>query len=355
MSFILLSGIKTVSHTFEGTTQNIALSVLLTMPIVGGVPYPYLLRYLSDTFEIHLTFLIVGCLIGITMPITLTWYIPKQRQNIMETQQEVPNRENDIHENGEPSVNRYETMDAVPDEDTNNATTENVITTIELSCDNRVFSHMITSNKDDPDGQNIDTRRNTSQQIMTTQPLKTRETKNWRMILKILLTNVPFVLFVFGHAFASSSLRVLATILTDVLRDRGLTSTETTVALMIYNFSGIPGRLLVGLVKKIPRGSSFILVVALTVFATPALIGLCFVNNMGSSAILCSLCGLAFGAVHASNGVTVPSLVGTDDSTPAIGLSWGVTGIFIAITGPLGGEYCFIVAIRQLLNKRNKV
>ena len=353
MSFILLSGLKTVSHTFEGTTQNIALSVLLTMPIVGGVPYPYLLRYLSDTFGIHLTFLIVGCVIGITIPTTLTWNVPKQRQNIMETTQEVPNREHDIHENGEPSVNRYEIMNAVPDDDTINATTENVIATIELSCDNRVFSHMITSNKDDQDVQNIDTRPNISQQIMTTQPLKTRETtetKNWIMILKILLMNVPFVLFVFGHAFASSSLRVLATLLTDVLRDRGLTSTETTIALMIYNFSGIPGRLLVGLVKKIPSGSSFILVVVLTVFATPALLGLRFVNNMGSSAILCSLCGLAFGAVHASNGVSVPSLVGTDDSTPAIGLSWGVTGIFIAITGPLGGEYRCIVAIQQLLN-----
>ena len=61
-------------------------------------------------------------------------------------------------------------------------------------------------------------------------------------------------------------------------------------------------------------------------FATPAIIGLRFINNLWQAAFLCSLCGIALGAAKASNGVSLLSLVGTDYSAPAVGLSFGVKG-----------------------------
>ena len=102
---------KTVSHSFEGTNQNVAMTVLLTMPILGGVPYPYLLRYLSDAYGVHLTYLIGGGLLGSTIPMTLLWHMPKQRQKPIKIDRDMQNScsDNDIQK---PSIEHPDSSDA---------------------------------------------------------------------------------------------------------------------------------------------------------------------------------------------------------------------------------------------------
>ena len=69
---------KITARTFEGSTQLVALALLVTSSSIGGIPYPYFLRYLSDTYGLHWTFLITGCLMALSGFLALIWTVPKQ-------------------------------------------------------------------------------------------------------------------------------------------------------------------------------------------------------------------------------------------------------------------------------------
>ena len=281
---------------------------------------------MSDTYGVHLTYLIVGGLLGSTIPITLLWHIPKQGQKPIKIERDGQNSgsDNDIQK---PSVEH-------PD---NSVVKSCYTTVVSNNAVVKLVSYKTASAKQES---KINYTGSNEPKMLTEQKVEpSTDNTDWKTVLKFLLSNVPFLLFLIGHTLVASSLRVLASIQTDILRDRGFTTGDTTTALMIFNFSGIPGRLVVGLVKKIPHGSSFIFVVITAFFATPAIIGLRFINNLWQAALLSSMCGIALGAAHASNGVSLLSLVGTDYSTPAVGLSFGVTGILVTVTGPLMGKH----------------
>ena len=109
------------------------------------------------------------------------------------------------------------------------------------------------------------------------------------------------------------------------------------MALMVFNFSGIAGRLLPGLVKKLSRTSSFTIVIVATIASAPAIVGFNFVTGQASAVIISTMLGLGLGIVTSSNTVCVLSLVSNKHYAPAVGLAYGATGIVIAVTGPLSG------------------
>ena len=162
--------------------------------------------------------------------------------------------------------------------------------------------------------------------------------RSWRIILKTLLCNVPFVLFVISMALTHSSFRVLSVFITDLLKERGFTPAKATIALMVFNFSGIPGCLSLGLVKKLTMGSSLCCVTFVTFLASPSALALNFVTGLTIAVVCCAAIGLAFGAVTAANAVSVAGLVGEACYAPGVGLSYGLTGIIVADTGPLSGK-----------------
>ena len=165
----------------------------------------------------------------------------------------------------------------------------------------------------------------------------TTDTGTWR-VLKKLFNNTPFILFAVGQALAHSSLRVLSVFVVDVLKERSLSPSESTIGLMVFIFCGIPGRLLPGLVKKVPRGSSFICVILVTALASPAIVCLNFISSIPLTIMVCCLCGLALGAVHACNAIIIVRLVSKTLYTSGVGLTFGFTGVIVAVTGPLSGK-----------------
>ena len=290
-----------VSAVFEGSTQKVVLAVFIAGGSIGGVPYPYFLRYLCYKYGIQWTFLIAGLCVSVTILLALLWAIPEQ--------------------NPQPGTKIEDNVIEIAHKNTIKDTLHESDTTVEYTEANEPTTTIKAQN----------CRRD--------QIDSPPEKENCKVILRILLCNVPYVLFILGQAFAGSSFRVLSAILTDILRERGFSSVESTVAPMGFNFTGIPGRLLTGLIKKVPRGSSFILVSTLTCLASPAINGINFVNTQAIAILSCGICGLAFGSVHASVAVSIISLVEAQHYTPAIGIAYGLTGIIVAITGPLSGEY----------------
>ena len=298
-TLFMLSAMSAVSLNFVGSTQKVVLAVTVAAGSIGGVPYPYLLRYVCDNFGLQWTFLIAGLAVSVTIFLALLWSIPEKT---FETRTQ----------NGH---------NATVIGDNNKDTTHDSFTAI---ISDKAKYHKSICN---------------SQTCQTNTAVLPSEIENWRAVLRVLVCNVPFILFIVGQALAGSTFRVLSTILTDVLRERGFSSKESTVAFMVFNFTGIPGRLLTGVIEKIPRGSSLILVSSLTLIASPAVIGMNFVSNHVLAILACGTGGLAFGAVHASIAVSTISLVKEQHYSPAVGIAYGLTGIIVAITGPLSGMY----------------
>lgn len=311
--FFILSGMKIIARTFEGSTQLVALALLVTSSSIGGIPYPYFLRYLSDNYGLIWTFLITGCLMALSGFLALIWVVPKQSTAMSKNEiSEVTNgcTTQDVCQKTEPS--------AVQERKT------------QIECQLTDGCHL--KNSKDLKDYNGNKMHGTKQQKGST-----AAKEEWKNILKKLFNNVSFILFAAGQALTHSSLRLLVVFVIDVLKEKGLSANETTISLMVLNFCGIPGRLLPGLVKKVPRGSSFICVILMTILASPAIFGLNFVHSFTLAIMICCLCGLALGTVHACNAIIILRLVGETLYTPAVGLTFGLTGIIVAVTGPLSG------------------
>ena len=303
-NLIFLSGLRTLTLRFEGSTRQLVLSIFMTSGAAAAVPYPYLLRYLCDTYGLSWTFLIVGALMVIATVLAVTWVL-KPAKEIKETENTLEvSIEYDVSES-EPSV-------------------------IKQYSDNIDLS-------DSPNGIETQNRHTGFRKSDTNS--KPYEKKSWKKILIGLIKNRPYIFFAIGQALAHQSLMVLSVFVTDILKDRGLGSYEATGALMAFNFGSLPGLLLPGIVDKIPRTNSLVAVITTTLVATPAVIALNFVSTTALAICACAICGLAFGALYSSTVVCVVQLVCIEHYTAAVGMILGLTGILLSITGPLGGEF----------------
>ena len=282
----LISGLRILSLIFKGSAKPMALSIYITSTSVAAVPYPYFLRYLCDTYGLQWTFVITGAFMSTSVLLATTWAVPKPTITLDESSNAKTDFNNDERFNSE---SRNQASGATKLKVSMDTGGESII---DESCLN---------------------------------------------ILKTLLCNPSFVFFAIGQAFTHGAFRALGFFITDVLKDRGFTSTESTIALMVFNFSGIAGRLLPGLVKKLSRTSSFTTVIVATTTSAPAIVGFNFVTGQTSVVIISTMLGLGFGTVTASNAVCVLSLVSNKHYAPAVGLTYGATGIVIAVTGPLSG------------------
>ena len=287
----LISGLRILSLIFKGSAKPMALSIYITSTSVAAVPYPYFLRYLCDTYGLQWTFVIIGAFMSTSVLLATTWAVPKPTITLDESS----NAKTDFN-NDEP-INS-----ALPLTESRN----------QASGATKLKVCMDTGGESIIDESCLN-------------------------ILKTLLCNPSFVFFAIGQAFTHGAFRALGFFITDVLKDRGFTATESTIALMIFNFSGIAGRLLPGLVKKLSRTSSFTTVIVATTTSAPAIVGFNFVTGQTSVVIISTMLGLGFGTVTASNAICVLSLVSNKHYAPAVGLTYGATGIVIAVTGPLSG------------------
>ena len=281
----------------------LALSLYYTCTPVAGIPYPYFLRYLSDNYGIQKTFLITGLFTCICIFLGLAITVP--RQFFGETVKHAPtinDTKSEECQSNASGIFRVELKE-----------TQN------LSADYRHSEHNVP-------------------ELTKRRPTSGRKTGRLTNTIKILVSNVPFDLFAVGQALSVSSFRIFSVLITDILKDSGFIATEATLAYMVFNFSAIPGRLLPGIVSKLPMGSSSSCVTLVTFLSAPAVFGLNFVTGHELAVVICAICGLAFGVVFSANAICITRLVDSEYQTPAVGMSCGVTGIVVAVTGPLSGK-----------------
>ena len=287
----LISGLRIISLIFEGTAKPMALSIYITSISVADVPYPYFLRYLSDTYGLQWTFVIAGSFMSTSVLLATTWAVPK------------------------PTI----TLGA----------SSNVGTGLNNKQPFNSVLPLTESRKQASGASKLEVSMDIGGDIINDE--------NCLNILKTLLSNPSFVFFAIGQAFTHGAFRALGFFITDVLKDRNFTAAESTVTLMVFNFSGIAGGLLPGLVKKLSGSNSFTTVIVATLASAPAIVGFIFVTGQASAVIISTMLGLGFGTVLSSNAVSVLSLVSNKHYAPAVGLTYGATGIVIAVTWPLSG------------------
>ena len=283
---------KAVLLTFSGSTKLLALSLFYACTPTGGAIYPYFLRYLCDNYGVPKTFLISGLFSNVCIIFALGLSVPEQTVNTM-----------------------------FKDDKTKS---------------NKCQSSLKNSNLAATDCEDS----KCSQVVLSENQEKTEiRSQKWTKTLQVIFRNVPFILFAVGQSLSVSSFRVLSVFITDILREKEFSSTEATLAYTVFSFSVIPGRLLPGLVSKLPVGGPSSCVVLVTFLSAPAIIGLKLVTGHELAVLVCALCGLAFGVAYSSNAVCITGLVSAQYQTPAVGISSGLTGVVVAITGPLSGEY----------------
>ena len=300
--------------------KMVDLSLFYAPVPIAGICYPYLLRYLSDTYGIHWSFLIIGFIMIPSVFMAITWSVQKQEP----TQGTAGSHVDYTSTNNFEAVSHDQNFDHV-------TRPQNCP---EVVSDPKYCSTVFSELEMPPDDKSDQKSKEDLGKRVTSKDSK----RSWRIILKTLLCNVPFVLFVIGMALTHSSFRVLSVFITDILKERDFTPAEATIALMVFNFSGIPGCLLTGLVKQLPMGSSLCCVTFVTFLTSPTALALNFVTGLAIAVVCCTTIGLAFGAVTDANAVSVAGLVGEECYAPGVGLSYGLTGIIAAGTGPLTGK-----------------
>ena len=292
---------KAVLLTFSGSTKLLALSLYYACTPTGGAIYPYFLRYLCDNYGVPKTFLISGLFSSVCIIFALGLSVPEQTVNTM-----------------------------FKDD-----------TTKSNECQSRPYnSHLACTDYEDSKCSQVVLAENQEKADFV-------RSQKWTKTIQVLFRNVPFILFAVGQSLSVSSFRVLSVFVTDILKEKGFSSIEATLAYTVFSFSVIPGRLLPGLVSKLPVGGPSSCVVIVTFLSAPAIIGLKLVTGHELAVLVCALCGLAFGVAYSSNAVCITGLVSAEYQTPAVGISSGLTGVVVAVTGPLSGEYHSIYATRK--------
>ena len=281
------------------------LSVFITSGAAAAIPYPYLLRYLCDTYDLFWTFLIAGSLMMVSTLLAFTWIL-------------TPSLEDKVKHNVTDTSD--ENTGSGSQRDVNKQTSDNTELP-QQSNETQVRNHPISVNE-----------------LEEFKESKPDEEDSWKTILIALLKNGPFIFFVIGQSLSHESLIALSIFVTDILKDRGVDTYKATAAFMAFNFGSLPGLLLPGIFEKLPRANSLFAVIVTTLLATPAVIALNFILAPGLAITACIICGIAFGALSSSSVVDVANFVRTEHYTAAVGMILGLTGILLSITGPLGGE-----------------
>ena len=166
----LISGLRIISFIFERSATPMALSIYTTSTSVAGVPYPYFLRYLSNTYGLQWTFVITGAFMSTSVLLATTWTVPR------------------------PTI----TLEA--------------LSNVGTSCDNEEpFNSMLpfTESRNQASG-------GTKRKVSSDTEGGIINDEKCLDILKTLLSNPSFVFFTVGQAFTHGAFRSLGFFITDI-------------------------------------------------------------------------------------------------------------------------------------------
>lgn len=348
-----ITGCIVVAQHFNGKSRMMCMSFVSTGAGVGGMVYPYVFNYLSYTFGIRGTFLIIAAVSLNAVPAALLWkdqlqhatskHEAKYNTEIHETKPEYPETQETKSENPETHETELQNQKTHETKTKNHGNQETQCEILESMNNDRTLQNSIS--------QRIQCWQNTEQMtgINEVHRTQTKTVQNATMIdeghleetilqgFKYLVTNKCFVMFAIGLVIINNSLNIVLIFIDDIFQSNGFSKKDVSLGLLILNVLNLIGRLLPGVTLQYKLMSTMCVPIITAALAVVAMVGFILADTLALSLFFCCLVGMPFGISSAMFTLIPMKLVGLRRLPNAIGILFTINGMCFAATGPLTG------------------
>ncbi|KAL4219856.1 hypothetical protein ACF0H5_020267 [Mactra antiquata] len=307
-------------HFNEGRRKILLLSIVNTGGAVGGIIYPFILRYLSDWCDFRGALLILG---GFTMnciPTCFLWKLRISRRCSTKSRKYEQDSNSSIQSDfSKTTIDKNKTV-RLTSRETN--VSHDFVQTIPIMLD---------------DSQ---TRRVSIQNGYLDKVTSIEETDKYRSLkqnFRYLIKNTRFMLFVVGFVIAYPALSLIMIFIADIYEDKSLTVEDATLALQIMNIVGIFGRIIPGLLMQCQRVPTLFCPLVATLLGTVVLLGMLLTTSRPHLLFICAINGISSGMFSSMYSVIAAKLVDIKSLPTAYGVLFTSSGIGYAIAGPVCG------------------
>ncbi|XP_045176440.2 monocarboxylate transporter 1-like isoform X2 [Mercenaria mercenaria] len=344
-SCLYIASSISIGKHFSGEKRHILMSIQSAAGGLGGMIFPFVLKYLSDHFGLKGTLLIVGGIYLQILPASLLWRDDefKSRKAVHLTEQNTNDTE--VKEKVDANANRalWSCSDASQNERgyggvTNCTEDDKVVNVRNGGCPKIKHVNIINRHAaEHADFKQSYVKRNDEDTMVTCTIQNTRR-ESIGESLKHLACNPSFVLFAIGLAVAYPALGILFIFIVDLFLDAGLSEDNATFGLLLVHMFSIFGRLLPGLVLQSKRVPALSVPICASIVTSAAMAGLVAVTDLKQLLLLLGLIGIPYGVFVSVFSVTTLKIVGIDRLSNAIGVHFTLNGIGSAVAGPISGS-----------------
>ncbi|XP_045176657.2 monocarboxylate transporter 13-like isoform X2 [Mercenaria mercenaria] len=316
---VYISSVTAISQYFSGKKQSFYLSIHATGPGVGGMIYPYFIRYLSDVYGFRGALLLIGAICMNTVPACILW---KRHNNTIKRQ------------NGTEFTNQIDEFQTRFKEKTEGSgdiiLIEKLKETASAETSDSVYVSQYPVVHDEMKTKTVivqAARENLADSN------KSKASKN----IKQTLSNKVFMTFVIGLTIVFPSVLLIVIFVADIYQDNGLSSDDVSLGLFLVNVTSIIGRLLPGILLQSKRVSPLILPLINAVFTAVLIFVFVLVESRWFLIVLTCAVGIPMGIVSSMITVVTLKLVGSDTLPTALGICFTLIGIGQVVSGPVNG------------------
>ncbi|XP_045175603.2 monocarboxylate transporter 12-like isoform X2 [Mercenaria mercenaria] len=294
VGFLFVVSYAAVGHHFTEKTALILLSIVNAVSGLGGMLFPFILAYFSETFGLRGTLLLSGGIVMNTIPAALLWtqpehILPKNRRK------------------------KGKTNNAYTSEETESRTEDRV--------QNDYKNEIVPRHGETVEIKKVKYMQNTEHGLLRS--------------IKLLFKDKCFILFVLGMALAYPPIMLLITFIVDVFTDSGLSQTDANFGLLLMNAFSIGGRLLPGLLLQSRHISSLMVPAFASIVTGVCMAGLILVRSLSLKLVFSSVVGIPLGIFVSCFSVTNLDIVGPSQLGNASGLTLTASGLVSIAAGPV--------------------
>ena len=272
---------------FEGHTRLICISMVTCGSGLGGIFYPYFMVWLNDNFGLNRTFLILGGIMLNTIPLTFLWHKHPRAVNKssnlksssrLSTSSVTPTEVSEIATESSIAQCKNSTMqpNSVADSQESfarppssfkmsyesSASPSDTSAALSNSTKSPHQSSVLLSLESTTPSDSSETISQSSSEATPDSSATVSESspkQSKKNIFQVLLQTVsykPFIFLSLGIGFSLATVQAFNLLVMDILQSNGLSITESLNAVIVNNAASIPGRLMPGLLQRIPGYSS---------------------------------------------------------------------------------------------------
>ncbi|XP_053384645.1 monocarboxylate transporter 1-like [Mercenaria mercenaria] len=295
--FLFVVSNAAVGHHFTEKTALILLSEVNAGSGLGGMLFPFILAYFSETFGLRGTLLLSGGIVMNTMPAALLWTQP---EHILSTNQRKKGKTNSAY-----------TL-----EETESRTEDRV---------QKGYRDGIAPRHGETiEIEKVNYEQNTEHGLLRS--------------IKLLFKDKCFILFVLRMDLAYPPIMLLITFIVDAFIDSGLSQTDANFGLLLINAFSIDGRLLPGLFMQSRHISSLMVPAFASIITAVCMAGLILVKSLSLKLVFSSVVGIPLGICVSCFSVTNLDIVGPSQLGNASGLTLTASGLISIAAGPVSGK-----------------